>query len=127
MVLLPEPLGPSRPKTSPRWMVRFSPSRAQHFVAAPEILVDLGQIGGMNRRVGQGFAGGHCAGGRGHGKYGKIRFTAEDAEERGEDIYFSILPLRFSASSAVKILFYRIGFGLGLERERRRRVSLGFS
>src|SRR5205814_343517 len=29
VVLLPEPLGPSNPNTSPRWMVRFRSSRAR--------------------------------------------------------------------------------------------------
>ena len=51
VVVLPEPLGPSRPKISPRWTVRLRALQGDLFLPAPEIAIDLGQLARFDNDV----------------------------------------------------------------------------
>ena len=52
VVVLPEPLGPSRPKISPRWILQVEGVEGGLLLAAPEVAVDLGQVAGLDDGIG---------------------------------------------------------------------------
>ena len=124
VVVLPEPLGPSRPKISPRRISRSRAFKARTLLAAPEVAIDLREVARLDNyfRSHAGESLSWAFGGPGPGG-GRGRAGATDASktrknhDRWRDGWAAILS-RFNVCTSMPAQ----GFGL---REARHSAPLG--